>query len=381
MKRRVKIAMLGPFPPAVGGIVYSIQNLLNSPLSRRCQFECLHTYSKKGGSPEYQNEGVPRKIARLFYDFLRFPLFLMKRNPDFVHIHTSFGKWSFWRDSVYLAFSRLSCKRVLLQIHGGYLDEFLRRHPHLSGLIVHILKQASIIAVLSDQQSKPFREIGLNGRVRRIPNMIDLKMMPDTHADHLPFRPPENQRIVLLVAPHLFKEKGVYEFVHAAEWILRRYTRVAFVIVGSGGEENQLKALCLRERHSTHIRFLGNLSHADVLSLMSVSDIFVLPSWSEGFPMVVLEAMAAGLPVISTNVGALPEIITDGVQGYLVNPKDVRALRQRISHFLDHPQVMKKMGRNNVKEIRNRYNLDFAYHRYSQCYQELMNSKKQVQFS
>jgi glycosyltransferase involved in cell wall biosynthesis len=373
--------MLGPFPPTVGGIVYSIQNLLHSPLSRHYQFECLHTYSQKGGSPEYQNEGVPTKIFRLFFDFLSFPLFMMKRRPDFIHIHTSFGKWSFWRDSVYLLFSRLFRKRVLLQIHGGTLNEFLQRHPHLSGLVIRMLKLASIIVVLSDQQFAPFREIGLNGKVRRIPNMFNSKMMPDIHRVQQPFRMPENHRIVLMVAPHLFKEKGVYEFVHAADWILRRYTRVVFVIVGSGGEEKNLKTLCGRKDLTAKIRFLGNLSHPDVLSLMTVSDIFVLPSWSEGFPMVVLEAMAAGLPVISTNVGALPEIINDGVQGYLVNPHDVESLRQRISRLLDHPSEMRQMGRGNIAEVKKRYDINSVYRSYDECYQELMDSRLRVQFS
>jgi glycosyltransferase involved in cell wall biosynthesis len=381
MKRRAKIAMLGPFPPAVGGIVYSIQNLLNSPLSRRYQFECLHTYSKKGGSPEYQNEGVPLKILRLFFDFLRFPLFLMKGRPDFVHIHTSFGKWSFWRDSVYLSISNLFRKRALLQIHGGTLNEFIQRRPHLSGLAVRLLKLASIIVVLSDQQYEPFRKIGLNGKVRRIPNMIDSQRVSGIRRDRRPFRLPEKHRIVLLVAPHLFKEKGVYEFIHAADWILRRYTGVTFVVVGSGGEEENLRTFCGRKNLTAHIRFLGNLSHRDVLSLMAVSDIFVLPSWSEGFPMVVLEAMAVGLPVVSTNVGALPEIIHEGIQGYLVAPLDVKSLRHRISRLLDHPSKMRRMGRGNAAEIKERYDIHSVYRRYDKCYRELMDSRMGVQFS
>ena len=376
MKRRIKIALLGPFPPAVGGIVYSIQGILNSPLGLKYQFVCFHTYSRKGGSSSYQKETISNKITRIPLDLLQYIYFLIKNNPYFIHIHTSFGKWSFWRDSVYLVISRLFGKEVFLQIHGGYLNLFLRQYPILNALIVRLLRSASLITVLSRQQLRPFHEIGFDGKVHRIPNMINLNTIQGIHPKRSVFNLPDRHYIILLVAPHLFVEKGVYEFVHAAIRISRQRNDVIFAVVGSGGEEARLKAICKDNRSQHKIRFFGNLGRNEVLSLMSISDLFVLPSWSEGFPMVILEAMSVGLPVISTDVGAIPEIITNGIHGYVIHPKNEQTLVQTISWMLKNPLEMKRIGHNNVEEIKKRYEVNLVYHLYENCYRKIIGNLK-----
>jgi glycosyltransferase involved in cell wall biosynthesis len=184
---------------------------------------------------------------------------------------------------------------------------------------------------------------------------------------------PHDKCIVLFVAPHLFFEKGVYELVKAAAAILRERNDIYFVIVGSGGEEVNIKAYCRKYNLNRNIRLMGTVPHKTVLQLMIATDILILPSHREQLPMVILEAMAAGLPVIATNVGAIPEIIVNKKNGLIVNPKDYRALKNGIEFLADNPKLCKEISKKNAISIKTNYDLKIAIKPFESTYQQLLS--------
>ena len=113
---KIKIAMLGPFPPATGGIATNIQNILKSPLREKYNFLNVNTMSRKYGTQEYLKERIYSKLCRIIKDIFHFVTVLFREAPMLVHINTSFNRGAFWRDSVYLLVSKIFRKKVFFNL-------------------------------------------------------------------------------------------------------------------------------------------------------------------------------------------------------------------------------------------------------------------------
>jgi len=147
--------------------------------------------------------------------------------------------------------------------------------------------------------------------------------------------------IVLCVA-NLFKEKGLDYFLTALKQLKDQEPRFLCLIVGEGSFQKTLDDYTRDNDLSKHVRFLGKRN--DVNEIMKASDMFVLPSLSEGFPFVILEAMAAGLPCITTNVGGIPEMLIHNEEGFLVEPKNPSAIAQSLKQILLDKKLAERIG-------------------------------------
>ena len=144
---------------------------------------------------------------------------------------------------------------------------------------------------------------------------------------------PSNKKMILFVG-HLFTRKGVEYLIRAVNIIKEKDKKVLCCVIGSGHLENDLKRLSQDLGLSNYIRFLGEKKRDDIPFYMNACDVFVLPSLSEGLPVVLCEALACGKPVVATRVAGTPELINKDV-GFLVEPKDVDALAEKITSSLN----------------------------------------------
>ena len=155
------------------------------------------------------------------------------------------------------------------------------------------------------------------------------------------FNIPLEHRIVGNVA-RLVEQKGHDYLIAAAEIVLSNFKEVTFVVVGDGHIRENLASKVAHAGLSEHFVFTGQRS--DVPRLLSAFDVFVMPSLFEGLCMAVLEALAAGVPVVATPVGGIPSSVVDGETGTLVPPRDAKALAEAILWMLDHPEEAGHMG-------------------------------------
>jgi len=365
--------MLGPFPPVIGGVVTSIQYLMNSPLGEHYLFIPVSTMSRKHGSMDYDRELPVCKAARVVKDLFHLMAVVLAESPALIHINTSLETGAFQRDALYLLFCKLMGRKVLLHIHGGRLDTFLAGWGRMSaGAILAMLRMADAIVVLSEIQKKPFHDHGLDDRIHVMPNMIAAGRY--TPADRLRTDQTASFHVVF-TASHFVREKGIYELIEAAEKITDRDCGMHFILIG-GGEE--IKAV--RDRiHATglsgHFTLTGFISRSAIRRILTESDLFVLPSYSEGFPYVILEAMACALPVIGTPVGAVPEIIREGENGYLVPAQNAGVLSERMDFLYRHRKTGKKMGQNNRRKIENQYQPAVVAQKYIQLYRTIIGDQ------
>lgn len=191
-------------------------------------------------------------------------------------------------------------------------------------------------------QGVPARHIDI------IPNGIDLSMFPVRHNRPRP-------RKIAMVA-RLWQEKRIDVLIAAAPTVLARYPDVEFLIVGDGPCREQLTAQARDCGVLPRVRFMGHRD--DVPAILAVSDLFVLPSESEASPNAIIEAMAAGLPVVASRVGGIPELVTDGVTGHLVPPAEPSALAAALLDLLDQPDRTMAFGKAARARIEQQYSFE-----------------------
>ncbi len=157
----------------------------------------------------------------------------------------------------------------------------------------------------------------------------------------------DKERVIGFVG-RVSKEKGINVLLECGADIHPSFPDLHIVLVGDIVEDEQLKAR-LKNKKNDYVHSVGVRS--DVASFYSAFDIFVLPSLTEGLPMVVLEAMAARLPVIASSVGSIPEVVENGKTGYLVKPNNAGSLYQAMEHLLRCPDQMREMGERGFEKV------------------------------
>lgn len=162
------------------------------------------------------------------------------------------------------------------------------------------------------------------------------------------------RRVVGIVAK-LSPVKGHRHFLEAAAFVAKAHDDVSFLIVGDGPERERLEWAAADLGLAEKVHFVG--VRDDVPSLMKMMDVFVLSSVSEGSPNVVLEAMAAGVPVVATKVGGVPELVSSGVNGLLVEPRDAADLARAVRKLLENPDAAGAMGKAGRELARERYDI------------------------
>jgi len=160
---------------------------------------------------------------------------------------------------------------------------------------------------------------------------------------------------IILSVTWLRKVKGVEYLIDACEILINKAIDFKCIIVGGGYLAQKIKQLIEEKSLNKFVQLKGPLPHEQVIKLYQKGDIFVLPSLSEGIPIVLMEAMAMQLPVVATRITGIPELVTDGENGFLAAPRDPRTIANKIERLLNDPELRNQMG----KKAREKVTVDF----------------------
>ncbi len=167
----------------------------------------------------------------------------------------------------------------------------------------------------------------------------------------------------------LYPVKGHRFLLEAMPEILRRWPKARLLVIGRGELEVVLKEQVERLAIGANVHFLG--MRPDVPRLLSLLDVFVLPSLSEGLSLALLEAMASGKPVVATRVGGNPELIDHGKTGFLIQPEDEKDLAAHLLNLLSDPGMMQQFGRQASERVREHFSMGQMVDRYRDLYARL----------
>jgi glycosyltransferase involved in cell wall biosynthesis len=283
---------------------------------------------------------------------------LRKIRPDVVHLH---GIRPIFIGS--LAARLAGVKRIISTLHGSYRlmsmdgqgkeNAFLlalSKLMHLAGfsLSTHIIADANS---LQDEIKEMFRLVpfyrssSLEKKMETIYNGIDVdefKDLGDGHALRDKLGIPRDRFVFGTISRLDEPKKGIAVFLRAAHRLLQEGHSAHFLITGEGYSKQPLLKLANELGLGVKVTFLGYWDN--LKEVLAALDVFVLPSFSEGFPIVNLEAMAAGLPVISTDVGGVSEGIVHNSNGVLVPPNNEKEMARAMTFLIEHPEIAKNMG-------------------------------------
>ena len=183
---------------------------------------------------------------------------------------------------------------------------------------------------------------------------------------------------VLLFVGRLIRVKGVYYLIKALPKVLKRYPKTKLLIVGSGPEKRRLIQLCAELTIINSVVFINEVLQEDLIPLYSMADLLVLPSImditgeTEGLGVVLLEAMACGVPVIGSNVGGIKDIIIDGETGLLSEQKNSDSIAEKIIQLLSDEQLRKKVIENGFKLVKDNFTWEAISDRFLNVYLEVI---------
>lgn len=245
---------------------------------------------------------------------------------------------------------------------------FLQLYDALTRMLRH---RAGRIVAVSPAIAGTLRAEGVPlERLATIPNGIDVGRfdLPHQSWPDVPSGAP-----VVGIVGRLIREKGPYCLLEAARRVLAQVPEARFVFVGDGPERGMLQQAAERDGLAPHILFAG--VRTDMPAVYAALDVFVQPSFSEGMPLTVLEAMAAGLPIVATSVGAVPELLDSGSCGLLCPPEDAGALADALMRILRNPDDARRLGANARTRLHQHYSAEAMARRYLDVYQALLDEK------
>jgi N-acetyl-alpha-D-glucosaminyl L-malate synthase BshA len=344
---KMKIALLSMFfpPKWLGGIEVITQNLVTElAKNKKNQFFVITKYDRGLKKRERINNFFVNRISCTEIKRLQVLIYMIKAifeikklNPDIVHCQSTIpGLAAF--------FSR---KPYIVYCHGSdvYLASPLRKKINN-----FVLRHASqVISLTKDMWEKIKNDYNIDSIV--IPNGIDTSKYKLNRKKIRQNFGLKNEKIILYIGT-LKPVKGVKYLIAAFKKISEEFPNTKLFIVGDGSERPKLEKLSKKLRLEDKVIFFGKKSNDEIPNFAIASDILVLPSLSESFGVTLLEAMAAGLPIVASKVGGVPEIIKEGRNGFLVKPKNPAAIADRLKVLLENPDIRKKISRNNLKDVK-----------------------------
>ncbi|HEX8566449.1 MAG TPA: glycosyltransferase family 4 protein [Pyrinomonadaceae bacterium] len=323
-----------------GGISTLIAEILKSPLKDDFEFTYIESQAEDFG-----------KFGKAFLALgaiARFAWICISKRPNLVYVHLG-SNASLYRESIFIFLAKLFGKKVITHFHAGDVDNY---YPFQSKIGQKFIQTAlrlsdSFIAV-SQESAKQLRDITQSQNISVITNAIDTSVF---NGDKKSLTDdPSGDAVRLLFVGAVGKLKGEKDLIKALALLRDNKPNLKISFLGYGAEN--LKDYCERFEIGNLVEYLGAVPMDERIEFFRRSDIFVLPTYAEAMPMSVIEAMAAGLPVISTRVGGIPELIEDGVDGILFAPGDVSALAEKISFLLNNKDTRIRIGKKAKQKAR-----------------------------
>jgi len=235
---------------------------------------------------------------------------------------------------------------------------------------IYLSKSKNIIAVSNWMRDILINNYGIDEKkIKTIPNGVDIEKYKPNIQNKILIN---NHGPMVLFTGRLTSTKGLNYLIKAIPQVLKTIKDAHFVFVGGGNPKPYLEYLERLDIPKNNYTFIGYVKdEKDVAALYSNANIYVAPTLFENLPIRILEAMSSGIPVIASNICAIPEVITDGVDGFLIPPKDVETLAQKILYVLQND--MKQIRKNARETVINKFNWNKIGEETSLFYQQIIS--------
>lgn len=276
---------------------------------------------------------------------------------DIAHISTS-ASLSLLKDLLMIKIAHRCGTKTVIHFHFGRIPELQKQNNWEWKLIKKVISMSDSVIVMTENSYKTLTDCGYSN-VHLVPNPLS-----PTVTDYISKHPGKGRipKTILFVG-HVIKTKGVEELVDACSHI----ENVKLKIIGHATDEmkNLLRQKAANSKiDDSWLELTGELPYEQVLNEMQRCDLFVLPTYTEGFPNVILESMACGCAIVTTKVGAIPEMLKEdnsGKYGILIEPQNTKALVSAIKTLLFDEDLKKQCRRNACRRVNERYSMPIIW--------------------
>ena len=338
MQKKTKVCMIVQNKMVKGGIAAVVSGYYGSKLEQ--DYDMIYVGSYKDG-------GKLTKLFKGICGYFHFAKVLLVDRPDIVHMHSSFGP-SFYRSLPFIYMSSWAKKPMIDHIHGSEFDKlYTNASERKKKLVRKAWGKCNRFIVLSESWKERFSEVIPNEKMTVIENYSIVKDGINRSQCH-------NQVLFLGAINQM---KGCYDMVDVIKRVAEVVPDIKMVVAGAG-EIEQVKSKAIAEGVAEHFAFPGWVRGEQKEKLLKESDVFFLPSYTEGMPMSVLDAMGYGLPIVASNVGGIPRIVHEGENGFMREPGDTAGFAEAIIQIMTSDAMRINMGKQSMEIVKERYSLE-----------------------
>jgi len=301
-------------------------------------------------------------LSGLFFKLLRY-------KPQAIH-YTSSASFALGKDLIAVHMARLFGIRFIIHWHFGRIPQLADRNSVEWKLLKFVAKAADSSIVLDRDSLVCLSKNGVKGVVM-VPNPISISLQEKSVLADFTSRSIDRGSFVFV--GFVETNKGVFELVEACSQV-DRVERLLLIGPVTKEVKDQLNGIASKRDRGEWLIWKGELPREEVIPYLYTANALCLPSYSEGFPNVILEAMAVGCSVIATRVGAIEEMMASddyGKAGIVIDLKNIGQLKQALNFMIDHPEKSREYGLNGRQRVLSKYTLDKVYPQYLSLWSEL----------
>lgn len=375
------ILVIGYLPPPEEGTARITEIIVNSEFLKN-NFRIHFLSLRKRNTAEKRGKLGVKNILDNALNICSFIYYVLCFKPDIIYTPIAQNKMGFIRDSVFVLLGRLFNKKICVHFHGGNFDEYYKsRSVIFQSYIKYVYSKIDRLILLAERIKSQFLPVISHEKMTASHNCIP--SYPDLAIES---KKQKNGVIRVLFTGYISKAKGALDLVMSIPDVISKYKGdIKFTFLGQPIDIER-NITFIKEPHFAYskiIKFIENNNLVKYIDLkgqvntetkwkfMMDSDIFILPSYSEGMPMAVLEAMYCSLPMILTPVGAIPEALKDNVNCLFVHPGDIKNLSENILKLANSEKLRNEIGSNNKKLAETIFSQDNFVHSLSKIWNQL----------
>ncbi|MBQ9926646.1 MAG: glycosyltransferase family 4 protein [Lachnospiraceae bacterium] len=347
--KKPKVLMIGPARSVHGGISGVVNNYYEAGLDEKIELCYIGTMVE--GSK-------PRKLLQAM---LALAVFLVKvPGYEIVHVNVA-SDASYVRKSVFIRVAKLFGKKIVIHQHGGDFEGYYEKQLNDKGRagVRKVLSMGDAFLVLAPAYKALFEKI--TGRK-------DILVFPDSIEIPAVYEKEYGQKKILFLG-RLCEAKGVRELLKAMDEVHLRFPD-AHLYMGGIWEDKQLKELATER--SDYVTYIGWVSGEEKKKYLKECDIFVLPSYFEGQSVAILEAMAYSCGIVASDIGGIPQMITEGETGILIQPKDADSLKRGLEKLLEDEELCRRLGKKAREKVEKEFSIEQNMKQLLEVYQQIL---------
>jgi glycosyltransferase involved in cell wall biosynthesis len=287
--------------------------------------------SYKVGSSVYKSFIFVKSIFKLFVTLIS------NRRIKIIHIHGASNASFYRKFIIFFICKYIFRKKIVYHIHGGGFGKFYTKSGSISKRLIRILlNNSDCVITLSQSWYKYFNETFNIKKLVVLPNIIDYP--------HKVKRTEVPDTLTFLFFGLICEAKGIYDLLKVIENNKEDYRSSMKLLIGGNGDTQKLKSIIDEHQTGDIIEYLGWVDNEKKSAAFNKSDVFILPSYYEGLPISILEAMSYGKAIIATDVGGVSEIVKENENGILIEPGNLLQIRQAINKMLQNRDMVTRFG-------------------------------------